>query len=81
MSLTLAIQITLVAVGTILIPCIFKLVGAINRNVEALARLEEYIKRGVEPRLHKAEGDIGSLFERTNRHGERITALEAKHGR
>jgi hypothetical protein len=82
MSLSLAVQITLAAVGSILIPCVFKLVGALNRNAEALTRLETKIADGVEPRLKQCEGDIGSLYTRTNRHGERLTALEARqHGR
>lgn len=47
----------------------------LNNN---FTRLEEHVASGVEPRVGKCEDNIGTLFDRTNDHGSRLSVLEHK---
>jgi hypothetical protein len=83
--MSLDASVTLI-VGTIFIPCIVYLIQAlvrlgraINRNTEEIIELKTLLTRGVEPRIDHCEEDIGILYDRTNKHGEALAALQATH--
>jgi hypothetical protein len=85
MSIDTIVQAVIAVSGTILVPgvgylykAISSLYKAIDRNTEEVIELKACLKSGVEPRLNKCEGDIDTLYARSNEHGEAIAALKAK---
>jgi len=79
MSIDTIVQIIIAIATSILAPSVFCLFGAISRLNQTLTRLEERISAGVEPRLKQCEGDIETLYDRTNEHGKTLAALKATH--
>lgn len=78
MSVDTIVQIILAITTSVLVPGVYCLFRAINRNTEEVIELKTCLKKGVEPRIDKCEQDIDTLYDRTNEHGKALAALEAK---
>jgi hypothetical protein len=79
MSIDTLAQIATAVATSVLVPSVIWLVKAILRLNETMTRLETKISDGVEPRLAQCEGDIETLYDRTNEHGKALAALKATH--
>jgi hypothetical protein len=78
MSIDTIVQVVIAIATTILVPGVYCLFRAINRNTEEIVQLKTLLTSGIEPRLDEHDEDIRNLYKCTGEHGRDIAVLKAQ---